>query len=215
MTPITQLRAWFGKPVRFDHMGRFLTPGTRLLDVGCGDFAPYSTFKYYPSVIFSGIDWHNIAGRKDMEHFFQCDLEKTDLAEVPNNYYDVINLSHIIEHVSDGGKLLSILVSKLKSGGIIYVETPTERTLKFPPMYGTLNFYDDPTHKKVYTLSEIEDILKRNGCIILESRVRRSLKRIILMPLYTISTWLRDKKINATVLWDIKGFAHYVIAQKQ
>ena len=215
MSLTSSLRAWFEKPVRFDYIGRFMAPGAKLLDVGCGDLAPYSTFKYYPGILFSGIDWHDIAGQKDMDHFLKGDLENNSLSEIPNDYYDVINLSHIIEHISDGEKLLSTLTTKLKPGGIIYIETPSNNSLKLPSMYGTLNFWDDPTHKKVYSLKEMSEILERNGCTILESRIRRNLKRIIFMPIYVLLTFLRDKKINATALWDVTGFAHYVIAQKR
>lgn len=214
MNPLRALKKWFQKPVRFDLVGKYLTPGSKLLDVGCGGLAPYSTFDYYPGVVFSGIDWNDIAGRKDMEFFYQGDLENNPLAELPNNHFDVVNLSHIIEHISNGAFLIETLVSKLKPGGIIYIETPSERSLKLPSMYGTLNFWDDPTHKKVYTLSEMENILIQQNCQILSSKIRHNAKRILLMPLYIISTLIRDGKINATTIWDVTGFAHYVIARK-
>lgn len=211
---MNKLKKWLEKPVRFDYIGHYMTPGAKLLDVGCGDVAPYSTLTYNPGIIFSGIDWHDISGKRDMEYFLQGDLEGNALKELPDNHYDIINLSHIIEHISDGAYLLKVLVSKLKPGGIIYIETPSERSLTLPSMYGTLHFWDDPTHKKVYSLSEMTTTLEENGCVILQSRIRRNIKRILLMPLYIISTLIRDKKINATAIWDITGFAHYIIAQK-
>jgi SAM-dependent methyltransferase len=214
MKLVQSLKKWLEKPVRFDYIGKFMKPGTRLLDVGCGGVAPYSTFTYYPGVIFSGIDWNDIAGRKDMEYFLQGNLEGNDLIELPDNHYDVINLSHIIEHITDGNRLISALVKKLKPGGIIYIETPSERSLKLPSMYGTLNFWDDPTHQHVYSLKDMSNILTQNGCSIIKAKIRHNLKRILLMPLYIISTLIRDKKINATAIWDITGFAHYIIAKK-
>lgn len=211
---MNMLKKWLEKPVRFDIIGTYLKPDITLLDIGCGDKAPYSTFKYYPGVKFSGIDWDDIAGKKDMDRFLRCDLEDNNLSELPNDYYDVITMSHIIEHIANGEKLISVLVSKLKPGGIIYIETPSERSLTLPSMYGTFNFWDDSTHKRVYTLKEMESVLRKNGCTILKSRIRHNLKRILLSPLSILMTLVRDKKVNATALWDIVGFAHYVVARK-
>lgn len=214
MNLLHELKKWLEKPVRFDLIGKYLRPGTKILDVGCGNLAPYSTFDYYPQVIFSGIDWNDIAGRKDMEFFYQGDLENNPLREIPTNHYDIINLSHIIEHISNGDFLIQTLISKLKPGGIIYIETPSEKSLHLPSMYGTLNFWDDSTHKKVYTLAELEKAVTQQNCQVISSQVRHNAKRILLMPLYIISTLIRDGRINATTVWDITGFAHYVIAQK-
>ena len=35
----------------------------------------------------------------------------------------------------------------LKKGGIIYLVTPSEKSIDFPSREGTLNYYDDKTHK--------------------------------------------------------------------
>lgn len=215
MKTTSQIKKWLEKPVRFDTIGHFLKPGARLLDVGCGNKAPYSTFDYYPDVSFSGIDWDDIPGKTDMTRFYRCDLEANDLSIIPDSSFDVINVSHIIEHVSSGEQLLENLAKKLAPGGVIYIETPSERSLKLPSWYGTLNFWDDFTHKKVYSIDEMENTLIRNGCTIKKSDIRRSIKRILLMPLYAILTLIRDRKINATVIWDVAGFAHYVLAMKK
>ncbi|HWC57352.1 MAG TPA: class I SAM-dependent methyltransferase [Candidatus Paceibacterota bacterium] len=215
MRGIDTIRKWFEKPVRFAYIGIYLQTGTKMLDVGCGTHAPYSTFAYYSKLVYSGIDWNDIEGKKDMEYFFQCDLEDNTLSEIQDNYYDVITLSHIIEHVANGEKLITSLISKLKPNGVIYIETPSEKSLRLPSWYGTLNFYDDPTHKRLYMLSELKKILEENNCVVFRLGIRRSLKRILLSPLYILSTLMRDKRVNATALWDITGFAHYVLAKKR
>lgn len=215
---VAGIKKWFERPVPYDHIGKYMTKsdgtGTKVLDVGCGDRAPYSTYKYYPNVEYSGIDYRQVPGISDMHAFYQYNIDGNDLADVPNNEYDVIILSHIIEHVHNGTKLLAILAQKLKSGGIIYIETPSERSLHLPHYYGTLNFYDDSTHTRVYSLAEMNEVLKQNGCKILKSRIRHNFKKIIFLPLYAIFMLARDKKISATLFWDVLGFAHFVVAQK-
>jgi SAM-dependent methyltransferase len=214
MTFIQKLKQWFEKPVRFDYIGRYMQEGAEYLDVGCGDKAPYSTFKYYLSISYSGIDYHDIEGKSTMKFFFNCDLENNDLYEIPDNYYDIIILSHIIEHITNGEQLLRNLIRKLKTGGILYIETPNEISLRLPSWYGTLNFYDDPTHKRLYSQDELCTILRNNNCSIVTSRIRHNIKRIILFPFYALHSLFVSKKLNAVVLWDIVGFAHYVIGRK-
>ncbi len=208
MSFLSSIRNYFEKPVIFSFIGKHMKPGITYLDVGCGDRAPYSTYRYYPNIAYTGIDNRDIAGAKDMEQFLKCDIENNDLTEIPNDTYNVINLSHIIEHIDSGDNLLQTLAKKLKKNGIIYVETPSERSLKLPSFYGTLNFWDDTTHKKVYSIKEMENALTLSGCTILKSGIRHNIKKIIFLPL------IRDKKISATLFWDIVGFAHYVIAKK-
>jgi len=214
MQPLAAIRKWLQKPVPFEHTGKYLIPGAALLDVGCGSKAPYSTLEHYPLIRYSGIDYSDIDGKNAMENFFKCDIDNNPLVEIPDNYYDVISLSHIIEHVQHGGYLIQALVKKLKPGGVIYIETPSEKSMHLPSWYGTLNFYDDPTHKRLYSLKEIETVLKEQECIVLRSGVRRSFKRIVLSPLYILLSLFRDGKINAATLWDIVGFAHYTLAKK-
>ncbi len=215
---LSDIKKWFERPVPYDHIGKYMSKkgpgGVKILDVGCGDKAPYSTYKYYPNVEYSGIDYREVPGIADMHSFYQYNIDDNNLDEIPNNEYDVIILSHIIEHVHHGAKLLATLAGKLKSGGIIYIETPSERSLHLPSYYGTLNFYDDSTHTRVYSLAEMTEVLKQNGCIILKSRIRHNLKKIIFLPLYAIFMLIRDKKISATLFWDVLGFAHFIVAQK-
>lgn len=212
---LSSIRKWLERPVRFDYVGEYLLGNAKVLDVGCGDKSPEVTLSYYPSVEYSGIDNRKVNTGVKTKKFFLCDVEGNDLKEIPNNEYNVLLLSHIIEHVSDGERLLSVLAHKLKKGGIIYVETPTERSLRFPSWYGTLNFFDDPTHKKIYAVKAIESILRSSGFSIIGSGTRRNLKRILLSPLYAVLSLIRDKRVNATVVWDLVGFAGYVLAQKQ
>ena len=216
---LTKTKKWFARPVPYDHIGKYMQKpdgsGAKVLDVGCGDRAPYSTYEYYPNVEYSGIDYREVPGISAMYAFYKYNIDGNDLADVPNNKYDVIILSHIIEHVNSGQKLLATLTKKLKSGGIIYIETPSERSLHLPSYYGTLNFYDDSTHTRVYSLTEMKDILQQNGCRILKSRIRHNLKKIIFLPLYAVSMLIRDKKISATLFWDILGFSHFIVAQKK
>ena len=47
----------------------------------------------------------------------------------------------------------------LKPDGCIYIEFPSVRSLNLPSMRGALNFCDDKTHLRIYSIQEVANIL--------------------------------------------------------
>ena len=145
-----------------------------MLDVGVGNHSPSQFKKYFPSSVYHGIDIDvNYNNTPDdvskVDQFFKLDLTKLNFDEIPNNYYDGIIMAHIIEHLENGDQVISLLSTKLKSGGYIYIEYPSAKSIKFPTKQGTLNFYDDSTHVRLYNHIELGKAMKEDGFEILSS----------------------------------------------
>lgn len=213
---------YFEKPVKFDLLDRWISKKyVKILDVGCGNHSAFRTKKYYPNCIYYGLDRdknynNDVTDFKAMERFYEVDLSRNanNLKTVPNDFFDCMILSHIIEHLINGKKVLLNCLPKLKNGGIIYIEFPSPRSVYLPSMRGTLNFYDDPSHKKIYQIKEIESLLKSKNFSIIKSGVRRSPKRILFLPIYLLGSLINTRSISGHVFWDILGFANYIIAKK-
>lgn len=209
------------RPVRFDYLSPFAKgrSGLRILDVGCGNGSASLTKKYFPDCIYHGIDKNrDLIPESEcsfLEKFYEIDLDTGRLAVVADGWYDWVVASHVIEHLHSGVRVLEELSTKVRPGGILYIETPTERSLGFPSMPGTLNFHDDPTHVRVYTPDELLDVLKRRGFDILRSGVRRSAKRLLLFPFHLLWSLVRYREIRGTVFWDVMGFAAVIIARRR
>ena len=62
-----------------------------------------------------------------------------------DNHYDLIILSHVIEHINNGLDVVERLSKKLKFGGHIYIEYPSLKSLQLPSAQGSLHFCDDDT----------------------------------------------------------------------
>jgi hypothetical protein len=124
-------------------------------------------------------------------------------------------MSHIIEHLHNGDKVIEGLLPKLKKGGYIYIEYPGQRSTKLPSMKRTLNFYDDPTHVRIYSVAEVTKVLETNGCEVLRGTTRRYWPYIALLPLTVVSETIKYGFIPGGVFWDIAGFAEYVFAIKK
>lgn len=191
----------------------------KLLDVGCGNHSPSKTKLIFPNCEYYGLDldknYNNDENDfKVIEKFYQIDLTTLDYTIMPDNFFDVIRMAHVIEHLYNGDEALKNLLPKLNEGGFFYIEYPGKKSLKLPSMYGTLNFYDDTTHVRIYSIEELSEIFKANNCKILKSGTRRNPWNILAMPARIIISLLKNKKLEANIFWDITGFAEYLFVQK-
>ena len=192
----------------------------RLLDVGAGNHSASAYAAVFPACEYYGLDMvkdynNNPDDFRAMKGFYELDLTKLDYSAVPDSYFDGIWMAHVIEHLYNGDAVLPGLLKKLKPGGFFYIEYPGPKSTTLPSMRGTLNFKDDPTHVRVYTVKELEAIFVANGCTVLRSGTRRNWYYIISMPLRIVLSLLKNGYVEANVFWDILGFAEYLWVQKR
>jgi SAM-dependent methyltransferase len=193
----------------------------KLLDVGCGNKSPSITVSLFPKIEYFGLDnqEYNLTNedKKILENkYFLVDLDNLSELDnaLPNNYFDFIIMSHVIEHTRKGTEILEILSKKLKVGGEIYIEFPSVKSLSLPSMPGTLNFCDDPTHVRLYDIKEVANTLIKCGFKVIKAGTRRNFIRCLLTPMVTIYQLIEHKKIQGSAFWDILGFAEFVYAVK-
>lgn len=209
------------KPTRFRILSKFISASDpKILDIGCGSHSPSITKRWFAHCEYHGVDRERAFGNDEtdlaaMDKFYEMDATALDFSALPDRAFHVIILSHIIEHLPNGDKVIDGLIPKLLPGGVIYVEFPSTRSERLPSMRGTLNFYDDPTHCRVFTRGEVERIVERNGCVVLRSHTRRDWIRIISIPLLAINSYVKYGYIVGSVFWDLLGFAEIVVAKKQ
>jgi ubiquinone/menaquinone biosynthesis C-methylase UbiE len=191
----------------------------RLLDIGAGNHSASKTVSIFPNCEYHGVDLdksynNDEADFKAMKAFYELDLTQLNYNVIPDNHFDYIRICHVIEHLHNGDEVLQHLLPKLKKGGYIYVEYPGEKSTRLPSMYGSLNFKDDPTHVRVYSVKEISTLFQQSNLTVLRGGIRRNGWNIIAMPLRILGSWLRGKRLQGNIFWDLLGFAEYVYAQK-
>ncbi len=188
-----------------------------LLDVGCGNHSPSRAKYFFPEVEYYGIDRdvynNDEQDLKIMKSFYKKDLEKDPLGDIPDDFFDVIVFCHVIEHLDNGLDVVEQLSKKMKKGGRIYIEFPSIKSLSLPSMKGTLNFCDDATHKRLYDLKEIANVLLKNNCRIIRGGTRRNWWGIMLAPVAVVNALMRGWA-PAGALWDVFGFADYVYGER-
>lgn len=218
---------WFLYPHRIAAVRRFLPHPPRILDVGCGNHGPKTTRRYLPDAVYHGLDhgrWNrDTEDDRCMDAFYEVDLNQPGALDgVPAASYDVVFCSHVLEHLASPYSVARALVTKLVPGGILYVETPSERSLRLPRAHdgwgivrGCLNFYDDDTHRSWVDLRRVAGDLAAEGCEVHGPHLRWLARRILGLPLYVVATLLVKGFVPASVLWDVTGFAEWLIAVRR
>lgn len=192
----------------------------KLLDVGAGNHSASRIKALFPGCDYYGVDLdksynNNADDFKVMAAFYELDLTLLDYSGIPDKFFDGIWMAHVIEHLHNGDQVVSLLLSKLKPGGYFYLEYPGKKSTTLPSMKGSLNFKDDPTHVRVYSIKEMTKIFESNNCEIIQSGTRRNWYYIIALPLRMIVSLLKRNYIQGNVFWDLMGFAEYLWVKKR
>lgn len=156
----------------------------KVLDVACG----VSTFgKIFSDQLF-GIDINREAVRFVKKNGIQAKLGDVEKKwEYPNEYFDIVIASHIIEHVVNPDKFILEARRVLKKGGLLIVVTPNLATwfnrilllLGIQPFFTEVSTVDKTLgmkftrkltsirsplgHLRIFTLGSLVDILELHG----------------------------------------------------
>jgi SAM-dependent methyltransferase len=205
---------------------KFLRPLPRnasILDVGCANHSPTILKHWLPECEYHAVDREfshlDEADLRAIDQRWTIDLEVEDLGQLQRGRYDAVIFSHVIEHLGNGLEVLALLSSLLKPGGLIYIEAPSWRSIYFPPGEGTLNFYDDSSHVRLYPIWEIGAVCRAQGLTVRRcGRVFDPIKAILYLPfvvpmqLYSLARYGKWSAHGGA--WNYLGFADYVLAER-
>lgn len=192
----------------------------RLLDVGAGNHSASRIVSVFPYCEYYGLDrdknYNNSSGDFEvMKDFYELDLTALYYSIIPDHYFDGIWMAHVIEHLPNGDLVVSKLIRKLKPGGYFYIEYPGRKSTRLPSMYGSLNFYDDTSHVRIYSVNELTKIFEQNGCTVIKSGTRRNWFYITGMPFRMITSLIKIRKLEGNIFWDLLGFAEFLYVRKK
>ena len=127
-----------------------LKPNSRILDVGCGNDSPFNVKTVLPMCVYTGLDIgdYNQSRPNLADSYIITTPEQFPAAIYRfNESFDAVISTHNIEHCNERDKTIDAMLNAVRPGGQIFMTFPCEQSVGFPSRCGTLNYYDDPTHK--------------------------------------------------------------------
>lgn len=123
-----------------------------ILDVGCGNDAVVRIKDVVPDCRYVGVDIadYNLSpsARGRMDDYIKIPEERfaEGIAEIEEKF-DGVTSWHNLEHCNDRDATLLAMMHVTQRGGRIFLSFPCEESTGFPTRKGTLNYFDDATHK--------------------------------------------------------------------
>lgn len=148
---------------------------SRILDVGCGNNSPYFVKSIRPDFYYVGIDIGDYIQTKPNladEYILVSPDEFSNRIFTMKDSFDSIISCHNLEHCNNPYLTLAAMIEALKVGGNLFLAFPTDISIGFPSRKGTLNFYDDDTHKNIIYYDDIIKFLTNSNFQILYSSRR-------------------------------------------
>lgn len=194
--------------------------GGKLLDVGCGDNSPNIIKKIRSDIYYIGLDIELLSNgqnyKKCANELIITDPENFHLEIAKHlNEFDAITSVHNLEHCNNFIATTIAMINALKIGGRIYISFPSEDSINFPSRYGTLNFYDDKTHKNIIKYLDFISLLKKSGLKILYSKKKyQPIIPYVVGFLCEPFCKLLNKQAPIGGTWAYYGFETVIIAEK-
>lgn len=136
--------------------------GMSLLDVGCGDGLALIRMRHL------GWDVHGVdtdAQAVDRARQRGLDVRFGTLSDqsYPDSTFDVVTMTHVIEHVHDPVALLRECRRILKPGGRLVVHTPNLQSLGHRLYREAWRGLEPPRHLHIFSLRNLPQVLERSG----------------------------------------------------
>lgn len=136
----------------------------KYLDFGCGggDLMAHAQ-KNHPNWIIEGLDNNEFACQQARAKGFITHYGSVEKIELPKSYYDIINVSHVIEHLADPMSILLRLKDLMKTGGEILVSTPNFDSWAARAFKTYWYATDAPRHLFLFTPATLQKMLNKVG----------------------------------------------------
>lgn len=211
--------------LRLDQRRKFfrsLSRATRILDVGCGRGKnAQEIHSLYPSLEIHGLDLIEPSLVPAFIRYEQVDVDEQPLPYADSSF-DAVLLAHVLEHLGNPLLLGRETHRVLRPGGQVYIETPNWTSMFIPSFafrreqLQTINFFDDHTHRRVWSKQGIYEYL-RLCCGLQVERVGtvRNWLRLPIDPLIIIAGIFVPNRGNvASAIWNLTGWRIYGIGRK-
>jgi SAM-dependent methyltransferase len=194
-----------------------LSSNSSILDVGCGNNSPFRTKDILPNCDYVGLDIGDYNQTKPIIADRYVLTTPQDFANEIGKFreiFDAVISSHNLEHCNDRDKTLQAMLGALKINGKLFLSFPCEESVGFPSRVGTLNYYDDSTHKlSPPNFDKTLSIIEVSGFEVEYAQKNYSPKILSFLGLICEPlSKMRNRVMIGT--WEYYGFESIIIAKK-
>jgi 2-polyprenyl-3-methyl-5-hydroxy-6-metoxy-1,4-benzoquinol methylase len=150
---------------RFEQVAARLLPykqeSQKILDIGCANGGLLSILKKAGFTSLAGLD----PSKHCVTHVSAQGLTAYhgslfDLADL-NQTFDLVILSHVLEHVRDAGLAIDMIQAHLNPEGLLYIEVPDAG--RYDAFYKSPFYYFDQEHINHFDSPSLSTLLERHG----------------------------------------------------
>ena len=142
------------------------TKSGRILDIGCGSGETLSLLQSLGWDVY-GLDINasaiKVARKQGLNHVSLGSYE--DMKKYPDNFFDVIRMYHVIEHLHDPERCLRFARKKLKDNGELIVGTPNAASLIAKVAKQYWYNLDSPRHLYIFTPKTLRRLMTTDGFV--------------------------------------------------
>ena len=158
----------------YDIMRLSASPGGRLLEIGCGSGAFLARMRSLGWNVF-GIEPDPAAVAWGQQtHKLDVTCGTWEQMRFPADFFDVITMNHVIEHVHDPVGLLTECQRILRPGGNVVLTTPNADSWGHKMFTGDWRGLEPPRHFMIFSARNLEECTRRSN---LQTLTLRSISR--------------------------------------
>ncbi len=170
-------------------------PNGKLLDIGCGDGKELLKHQENGWETY-GVEINDFAARYVREHYgLNVFTGIVEDAKFENEFFDVIILNNVLEHMSDPKKTLNEINRILKNNGTLIISIPNANSFEARKFKKYWTGWDLPRHLYHFTPNTIKYLLNKTQFQVLEIKYDNN-PNIILSSLKYI---FEEQKINPII----------------
>lgn len=191
--PRTFGRNWFKTHKHPSSLYKILThlpKQAKVLDVGCGPGNTLQIFREARNDLeLSGIDFQIAPETRDTPNLNLVQADVIKGLPFTRHCFDLVTCYFVLEHIhlSDLEVFCENLTALVKPGGYLFLTVPNQWSI-------WLDFYDDPTHVRPYTVEAMVRLFLPLGIETHQLGKDRSWKILMLSPFYWLYCKLIGKK---------------------
>ena len=181
-------------PIKYTVRGTKIAKNKRFLDIGSGS----GQFVYDMRQL--GLDVYGIEpGKFDVKgakneklNILNLDLIK---AKYPSNFFDIITINHVLEHVEDPKKVIKEMNRILKKKGFLIIGVPNSRFLAYRIFKKNWYQLDAPRHLFNFSDKNLKELLQKEGFKINKIRYNSRPSQFVISLLFALNIKNRNKII--------------------